>query len=568
MKKLLYLSFALAFSVGITQAQEEEQKKDWGTLTGGFESNIQWYNDDKELGPFTDPLLAPGEKDEHFRSNNYLKLDYNYGNWFAGIQVESYAPKPLLNYSEKLDDTGIALFYGMYKNKKLEITAGYFYEQFGSGLILRAWENRPLGINNAFVGGRVKYQPSNSISLTGMYAKQRDGFKISEGEIFGFNSEIDLSNAFNLENSSLAAGFSYVGRKEDIPEEFQNQGFDELTNAFSARLDYSGENFYTGIEYITKGEDIIVNAQRPIENFVESGNALLVNFGYSKKGFGVDATFRRLENMNFFSEREAGGNPFNESIMNYLPGLTKQHDYALTNIYVYQAQAAITVPDPSLFEFGEIGGQIDLFYNFKKGTALGGKYGTKVALNAAYWAGLEGDFNFTDRDAKIDFFNFGNKYFTEFSMEIRKKWNKKWQSIFYFVNQYYDQSFINDIRGDIVKSNVAVAEAIYKFNSKRSIRFLAEHLWTEQDDKNWAGATVEFNVTPRLSFYVTDIYNYGNDIEEDQVHFYNVGGSFTKNATRFAINYGRQRGGLVCVGGVCRFVPESTGLTVNISTAF
>ncbi|WP_046757137.1 DUF6029 family protein [Kordia jejudonensis] len=558
MKKLLYLSFALAFSVGIAQ-EDEEKKKDWGTVTGGFESNIQWYNDDTSLGKFAE--------DEHFRSNNYLKLDYNYGNWFAGIQVESYAPMPLLNYSPKLDDTGIATFYAMYKTRKIEVTAGYFYEQFGSGLILRGWENRPLGINNSFRGARVKYQPSDAIALTGMYARQRDGFEVSEGEIFGFNSEIDLTNALNLETSSLSAGFSYVGRKEDIPEQFQNTGFDELTNAFSARLDYSGETFYSGIEYITKGKDAIVNSQRFIENFVEKGSALLVNFGYSQKGFGIDATVRRLENMNFFSEREAAGNVFNENIVNYLPGLTKQHDYALTNIYVYQAQAAISVPDPSLFKFGEIGGQIDMFYNFKKGTALGGKYGTKIALNAAYWAGLKGDFDFTERDSEIDFFGFGRKYFSEFSMEIRKKWDKKWQSIFYFVNQYYNQRFINDERG-VVNSNVAVGEVIYKLSSRQSVRIELQHLWTPDDDKNWAGGTVEFNVTPRLSFYITDIYNYGNDIEDEQIHYYNVGGSFARGATRFALNYGRQRGGLVCVGGVCRFVPQSTGLTVNITTAF
>ena len=68
--------------------------------------------------------------------------------------------------------------------------------------------------------------------------------------------------------------------------------------------------------------------------------------------------------------------------------------------------------------------------------------------------------------------------------------------------------------------------------------------------------------------YVTDIYNYGNDEEDMQIHYYNVGGSFTKGATRIALNYGRQRGGLVCVGGVCRFVPENTGLTLNLNTTF
>jgi hypothetical protein len=64
------------------------------------------------------------------------------------------------------------------------------------------------------------------------------------------------------------------------------------------------------------------------------------------------------------------------------------------------------------------------------------------------------------------------------------------------------------------------------------------------------------------------MYNYGNDIESQQTHYYNLGGTFRKGATRVSLNYGRQRGGLVCVGGVCRFVPESTGISLSLSTAF
>lgn len=555
MKKLFLSLFVFSFL--FSYAQEEDDKKDYGTLTGGVESFSQWYNDDKELGKFPE--------DEHFRSNNYIKLDYNYKNWFAGIQVESYAPMPVLNFSPELDDTGVATYYLQYKTNKFEATAGYFYEQFGSGLILRAWEDRQLGLNNALRGARVKYNPTDYLSFTALYGRQREGFKVSEGDIFGFNSEIDLTNALNLDSSSLAVGLSYVGRKQETT--VVDPQFDDLTNAFSARLDYSGDSFYSSLEYITKSEDVIVNSERYIEDFVEKGNALLVNFGYSKKGFGVDATLRRLENMNFFSDRQASGNVFNENIVNYLPALTKQHDYLLTNIYVYQAQPAYSVPDPSLLKFGEIGGQIDLFYKVKKGTALGGKTGMKVAINAAYWAGLKGQFSFTDFDAETDFFGFGKKYFSEFSLEVRKKWNSKWRSIFYYVNQYYNQRFIVDQRG-VVESNIGVAETTYKIDSKKSVRLELQHLWTDDDLKDWAGATLEFNVTPRLSFYVNDIYNYGNDDEDEQLHYYNIGGSFAKGAHRIALNYGRQRGGLVCVGGVCRFVPESTGLTISLLSAF
>ena len=119
-----------------------------------------------------------------------------------------------------------------------------------------------------------------------------------------------------------------------------------------------------------------------------------------------------------------------------------------------------------------------------------------------------------------------------------------------------------------VNTNILAAEATYKFTSSRSIRVLGEHMWADSDKKNWAGATVEMNLNSKLSFYVSDLYNYGNDVDYLQNHYYNFGGAFRKNSTRIALNYGRQRGGLVCVGGVCRFVPESSGVSLSLNTSF
>jgi hypothetical protein len=104
-------------------------------------------------------------------------------------------------------------------------------------------------------------------------------------------------------------------------------------------------------------------------------------------------------------------------------------------------------------------------------------------------------------------------------------------------------------------------------NSK-SIRVAAEHLWADSDKKNWAASTLEFNANSKFSFYVSDMYNYGNDKDYYRNHYYNLGGSYRKKATRIALNYGRQRGGLLCVGGICRIVPESSGVSLSLNTSF
>lgn len=560
MIKNILLLLLVAF--GLKSIAQEEKK---GRFFGGFESNSQYYLDDNELGDFT--------YEDRFRSNNYLNLNYNYGKWTAGILAEGYEKNALLNYNPKLNETNIGTYYLNYKTNKLDISAGYFYEQFGSGMILRTWEDRALGINNAIRGGRIVYRPNDQIELTALYGQQRSGFNVSKGKILGFNSDFNLSSYLNFNKSDLSFGFSYVGRHEDFT--VLNPNFNKNTNAFSSRLDFIHDSFYASLEHSYKSEEPTIMFNVLDNNFIKSGSAFLFNTGYSKKGLGVDLTLRRIENMSFYSEREPdiypenGGSTsinYNDKIMNFVPALTKQHHYNLANIYVHQAQSRIDYIDPTIMKAGETGGQIDVFYNFAKDTKLGGKYGTKVAVNYASWYNLPGEYKFNPGDYNTKFFGVSQKYFSDFNIEITKKINKNIHGNIVYVNQYVDQKLT--VGGDLVKTHIVAAEASIKINKTQSIRLQGEHLWADADKKNWAGATAEFNYNSKLSFYVYDMYNYGNDHKDKQVHYYNLGGSYRRGSSRIAFNYGRQRGGLVCVGGVCRFVPESKGVSLSLSTTF
>lgn len=555
--KYLVSLFFIGF-VGKTYSQEVNK----GRFFGGLESNSQYYLDDKDLG-----FEGVG-----FRSNNYLNLNYNYKKWTGGILAEGYEKNALLNYNPKLEGTNIGTFYLNYKTDKVDITAGHLYEQFGSGMILRTWEDRALGINNAIRGARIVYKPIDDIRLTTLYGQQRSGFDVSKGKIFGFDSDFNLSNSLRLESSDLSFGFSFVSRNDDT--DIVTSNFSKTTIATSTRLDYIYKSFYASLEHSTKSNDGTVLFNDINENFVKPGNAFLFNTGFSQKGLGIDITLRRIENMSFYSERKPDVYPeldatsinYNDNILNFVPALTKQHHYNLANIYVHQAQSRIDYLDPTIMKAGETGGQIDVFYNFAKDTKLGGKYGTKVAVNYSSWYNLPGEYKYNPSDYDTEFFGVGQKYFSDFNIEVTKKINKNLHGSIIYVNQYYDKSLL--VGGDLVKANIAAAEVTYKLNSSKSIRFEAEHMWADADLKNWAGSTLEFNYNPKLSFYVSDIYNYGNDHKENQTHFYNVGGSYRKGSTRIALNYGRQRGGLVCVGGVCRFVPQSKGVSLSLSKTF
>jgi Family of unknown function (DUF6029) len=557
------MKFKIAtFIILISYFSVAQQKS---SFFGGFESNGQWYLNDKGLkDEFNNPTVRDTTS---LRSNNYLFVNYKNQNWSAGIQGESYQNAALLNLNPKYRKTDVATYFVNYKNDKIDLTAGYFYEQFGSGLLYRSWEDRALGINNALRGGRIIFKPTNYLTFKSIYGKQRTGFDVANSTIYGSDLEIGLSEILKFKKTELSLGMTYVGRDEKTG--FENPNFKALTNSFSGRLSVSRNSYYVSTEYNYKAKDAIVQAAGQVDNrFIKPGSALLINSGFSKKGFGIDATFRRMENMSFFSERSAKGNTFNDRVMNFIPSLTKQQHLNLANIYVYQAQPNVFLEDESKVKAGEIGGQIDIFYDVKKETFFGGKNGMKVALNISNWNALGGKFYLNNpQNYETDFFGFGKQYYSDYNVEVSKKIDAKLQFIFSYINQYYNRKLIEDASGEVNTSIVGV-EATYKFSPKKSIRLVGEHLWADYDKKNWAGLTSELNLNSKISFYVSDLYNYGNDLTFYRNHYYNIGGAYRKSSSRIALNYGRQRGGLVCVGGVCRNVPTSSGLSLSLNTSF
>ena len=548
--KKLFLGIAILCS-GSLIAQ------DTGNFFGGFESNSQWLLDDEGIN-----FVAP---EDQFRANNYLLLNYSLGNFTAGVQYESYLPSALLGYAPVYDGkNNIGTYYLNFKNETLDITGGYFYEQFGSGLILRSWEDRQLGLNNALKGIRVNFKPTDYLEVTGVFGQQRNGFEVSDGTIQGVNADMDVSNALKIENVGITVGASYVGRYQDRGT---NDTIPSTVNAYGGRLDIDAGKFYGGIEVITKGPDAIANEGALVSNKLYDGTAMLVNAGYAQKGLGINGTFRRLENFSFYSDRLAEGNTFNQQVINYVPGLTKQQDYLLTNIYVYNPQPRLVIESFGQ-QSGEVGTQFDVFYSLKKGTTLGGKYGTKIAFNFSYWNGLDAEYNVENRWYKAKFVGKGPRLFKDFSIEIKKRLTKEFSTVLTFQDVVIDKGVSLGgpvgTQGDI-KAKIGVFEGTYKFGGGKSVRFVLQHLWSEQDRKNWVASVLEYNFNSRFAVYVADAYNYGG---VGDIHYYNAGGSYSKGSTRVAINYGRQRGGLICVGGVCRFVPENTGVSANLTVNF
>lgn len=530
-------------------------------LSVNLESNSQYYMDDNKV------KLSDAEKDQRFRSNNYLNVSYKLKNFTAGVQLESYEPKALLNYSPVLNKTNLGTYFINYNNEKagIDATLGHFYEQFGSGLALRVWEDKQLGIANSLLGGKIKYtDPNQIITLKALLGKQRLGFNLSDGLIAGLDAELNLDNMIKTKDLHTSIGFSYVNKYEDNKE---NIKFPKDVSIYSSRMKTEYSKFAMEAEYLYKTKDNIKQVTTLDPNNIFSGNAFLLNLSYATDRFGIIAGLRRLENFNFYSERDQTGNIYHNAVLNYIPSLTKQYDYSLANIYVYQAQPRLSFLPQK--KSGEIGSQFDIFYKIKKGTLLGGKYGTDLSLNISNWYGLKGTYRSYINDARgynTDFLALGEKYYSDQSLDIRTRLKDRWKAALVLINQYYNTNRVEETSGE-VKAQTVILDNIYRF-SKSSMKLELQHQWAKGYHGNWAAGLFEYNFNKNWSVFINDLYNYGNSDKEKQMHYYTGGLVFRKSSTRIQASYGRQRGGLLCVGGVCRFVPESAGFSLGISTSY
>lgn len=528
-------------------------------LSGSIESNSAVYIDDAKI------KLASNESDIRIRNNAYLRLDYKYKQFTAGVQAESYLPKALLNYAPNYKNVGIGTAYLNYRNDSLRIdaTVGHFYEQFGSGLVLRAWEDRQLGVANSILGAKLNIRTYEPLNVTLVYGKQRNGFTVTEGIIAGINAELDIASIFKAKKWQYAIGGSLVNRKEALDPSLN---LPENTQLTSLRANLKKGAISIDAEYAFKTAEPLIENGIPLPNYRFDGDVYLLNIGFAKPRIGINANFRRTENFTVYSQQNLYGNAFNQGLLTYAPALTKQYDYSLTNIYVYMAQSRLTF-NPIATKAGEIGGQIDVFYKLKPKSFLGGKYGTQIALNAAKWNGLSGKYDATSRKYQTNLLQPGADYYTELGVEIRKKWNDGFSNSLTYTNQYYSAVQVEETFGE-VRANTVVLDNTLSLPKGKSLRIDVQHQWASAIHGNWLGVSAEYSFNSKWACFATDLYNYGNEDSNKQLHYYVTGLAYKPGAFRAQISYGRQRGGLQCIGGICRFVSENAGLSVTLNYSF
>ena len=530
------LLFSLFFLPAALQAQDR------GVVTGGLESNSIYYLDDSVLG----------SPEHSWGSNNYFKLDYAKGGFTAGLQAEYY-PQALAGYPSELKGAGLTGLYASWTGTGLELTAGSFFEQLGSGLLLRTWEDRELGLNNTLMGGRIAFHTANrGLSVKVLGGLPKYGLRPSAATaVAGADLSLDLLPLFGrASDHSLMVEGSVVDKftrqvEDDIAFLASAGGFEvpRQTLSWSGRLQYAFGGFSVKGEYVGKGAGFYTEHLRHSRETyrLKGGNAQLVEVNYAAGSFSGTVTFRRLENM---TDRIflTASSPSPANTLNYLPSLCMQQTYMLAGLNPY-----VTYAD------GEAGFQGDLYYTFRRGTALGGRYGMKLHVGGSWIEALP--FALPDRDTHW-------LAYRDINIDLERTWSRKLKTILFVSIQENSPTHGNGKRTDA--QNVFVLDALYRISTTVSLRTELQYLYSQELTRDWMAGLVELSFAPHWSISASDMYNHGST----KVHYYNVGASYSWNALNISLNAGRTREGMVCSGGVCRWQPAFKGVSLRAQWSF
>lgn len=517
-----------------------------GTLSGDIMMNANFFQRDSALGTpknqLYDNYLSGGE--------GWLTVRYNYKGFTAFARVDAFHNSNLYQPSTAITGFGLGAWSLSKEFQGLRVTGGYIYDQIGSGLLFRAYEDRGLLIDNALVGLHLNYKVNDNLNLKAFTGQEKDlvNFSRYQPVIKGFNAEGDFSLGKSVH---IVPGIGVLNRTLDetsfnaIVSKINSQPletrFDPKYNmyAFTAYNMLTAGNFSWYAEGAYKSSEAIADLSGE-HLFDSDGNAEYTTIGYARKGIAINLTGKRTDNfvMRTSPLRVSANDLTARGQLNWQPVVARLRPQRLMARYTPASQ--------------------DLSEMAMCGEVL-------VAPNDD----LDVLASYTHINTLQDL-----ELYREGYVEVNYRGMEKWK--FQVGAQYmeYNQEVYQQKPGvPTVKALTPFFEVTYRFNNKTSIRTEWEYMNTQQDYGSWLFGLVELNIAPRWSFALSDMYivdlNKNNPVGiTDPQHYYNIFVAFNKGPHRFTLAYVKQVDGINCTGGVCRYEPAFSGVKVGLTSSF
>ncbi|MBK7465420.1 MAG: hypothetical protein IPJ43_00655 [Saprospiraceae bacterium] len=513
---------------------------------GGMQLNGNVFLRDSAIGaagiPQYDHQIYGGE--------SWLDLNLGYSGFSGGLRFDLFSNSNLLNPQSSYSAHGIGKWYLQKSIDKLDLSVGYIYDQIGSGIIYRAYEERAQLIDNALVGAAAKWNFNSNWSLRGFMGKQRNLFETYKSQIKGlaingFYSPSDTSSW------SISPGIGFINRTldESIVSELAAilgtyETIDQIkpfynTNAISIFNNLSWRDISWYAEYALKPTDIFYdpNAIRSLPKGQSSlgklvkgqGSVAYTSISYAAHNLGLTLEAKRTEGMDFRAEPLLS---LNKGLINFIPPMAKINTYRLLALYY-----------PATQFLNELAYQADL------------KYG---------WKNWNLSLNYSDiRDLKFE-----KQFYNEIYSELSYKKSGLYTITAGVQRQIFDvEKYYGKGGAATVKTITPFFEVLYKLSQSKSLRTEFQYMNNKTDIGSWVNGLVEFGMAPNWIFEVSDMYNL-KPVKGTKLNYPSAGVTYSKGANRLSLRYVKQIAGIVCSGGICRLEPAFSGIRMSLNSNF
>jgi hypothetical protein len=303
--------------------------------------------------------------------------------------------------------------------------------------------------------------------------------------------------------------------------------------AFTAYNTLTWNNLSWYAEGAYKTHEALVSATNLLVD--KPGNVAYTTLNYAQKGFALNLSGKRTENFQMKNSPTQQPRPL-DGMMNWQPVVARLRSQRLMSRYT-----------PASQDLSEMAYSID------------GLYSPNDVTNYS--------FTFTHIN-QLD----GTELYREALADVYYQGLKNWR--FQLGVQYmeYNQKVyqVKVLDQPIVFSVTPYTEITYLFTDTKSLRMELQYMSTKQDYGSWAYALLEYNIVPKFSISVSDMYNIDPNpaTVSKALHYPSVYGAFTKGPHRLSLAYVKQVAGINCTGGVCRYEPAFSGIRSTFTTNF
>ena len=545
----------------VTSASVKAQSDEGARISGNLELNGNFFIRDSSINAVNTPQYDR----QLYGADAWLNLNYSYKGFDVGVRFDMFQNSYLLNPADSYTAQGIGNWYVKKSINKLGITGGYFYDIIGSGIIFRAYESRPLAIDQALYGVRLTYDFNDNWRIKGFTGRQKKQFDLYESNFRGASVE----GFVRLDSSklTLAPGFGAVSRTLDdntmnnlvanlntyLKEDVFTPKYSTYAFSLYNTLTYGPFTWYAEAAFKTK--DVMNDALLPRETisgdtiigrFIQKeGRVLYTSISYAKKGLGITLEGKHTKNFDFRTRPQAEGI---QGLVHFLPPMTRVNTYRMLARYASNTQF-----------IGETAIQADISYRFNRKLT--------ATINFS---------NIGDRNS--------NELYREGYLEFYYKFKRKWTLTAGTQYQEYNQDVYQGKPGvPFVTAYTPYFDFLYKLDKKRAIRFEGQYMQLEEekgvlgDYGNWAFGLLEYTIAPHWTFTISDMYNIspgklspenGATGAKEKKHYPRLDVYYTHRTNRFSLSYVKQVEGIVCSGGICRLEPAFSGVKISVNSTF